>query len=69
MKNQQLIKRLRAGLKSDETGNKANSLIFLHRYGFNIPLTFLVTIRAHERYLKEGSAVLDELRREVLEPA
>lgn len=66
MKNQQLIKRLRAGLKSDETGNKANSLIFLHRYGFNIPLTFLVTIRAHERYLKEGVAVLDELRREVL---
>ena len=25
-----LIKRLKAGLKSDETGNKANSLIFLH---------------------------------------
>lgn len=67
MKSQQLIKRLRAGLKSDETGNKANSLVFLHRYGFNIPLTFFVTIRAHERYLKERAAMVDELRREVLD--
>ena len=65
MKNPPMIKRLKAGLKSDETGNKANSLIFLHRYGFNIPVSFLVTTRAHERYLREGQAVLDELRREV----
>ncbi len=54
MKHQPLIKKLRAGLKSDETGNKANSLIFLHRYGFNIPLTFLVSTYAHDRYLSEG---------------
>ena len=66
MKHPALIKRLRAGLKSDETGNKANSLIFLHRYGFNIPLTFLVTTCAYERYLKEGSVVIEELRKEVL---
>ena len=40
MKEQPIIKKLRAGLKADETGNKANSLIFLHHYGFNIPLTY-----------------------------
>ena len=66
MNNPALIKRLRAGLKSDETGNKANSLIFLHRHGFNIPLTFLVTTRAHEIYQKEGPVVLDTIRKEVL---
>ncbi len=66
MKHPALIKRLRAGLKSDETGNKANSLIFLHRYGFNIPLTFLVTTCAYDKYLKEGSVVIEELRGEVL---
>ena len=65
MKQTALIKRLRAGLKSDETGNKANSLIFLHRYGFNIPLTFLVTTCAYDKYLKEGSVVIEELRDEV----
>lgn len=66
MKHPALIKRLRAGLKSDETGNKANSLIFLHRYGFNIPLTYLVTTHAYERFLKEGAVLLDELRNEIL---
>lgn len=66
MKHNAFIKRLRAGLKSDETGNKANSLIFLHRYGFNIPFTFLVTTQAYDKYLKEGSAVIEELREEVL---
>ena len=59
------IKRLRAGLKSDETGNKANSLIFLHRYGFNIPLTFLVTTEAYERYKAEGQTILERLSHEI----
>lgn len=67
MKHQTLIKKLRAGLNADETGNKANSLIFLHHYGFNIPLTFLVTTNAYSRYLKEGRAVLDDLAREIAE--
>ncbi|MCU0473332.1 MAG: PEP-utilizing enzyme [Bacteroidales bacterium] len=66
MNHPAFVKRLRAGLKSDETGNKANSLIFLHRYGFNIPLTFLVTTCAYDRYLKEGSVVIEELREEIL---
>jgi len=65
MKHQPLIKKLRAGLKTDETGNKANSLIFLHRYGFNIPLTFLVTTHAHSRYLTEGASLLEELKEEL----
>lgn len=65
MKRPDLIRRLKAGLKSDETGNKANSLLFLHRYGFNIPVSFLVTTHAYERFLKEGPALLDELRNEV----
>ena len=59
MKHQPLIKRLRAGLKSDETGNKANSLIFLHRYGFNIPLTIVRTY-AHDRFLSEGADFFNE---------
>jgi phosphoenolpyruvate synthase/pyruvate phosphate dikinase len=66
MNHPALIKRLKAGLKSDETGNKANSLLFLHRYGFNIPISFLVTTYAYERFLKEGSVLLDELRKELL---
>jgi pyruvate,water dikinase len=65
MKNQPLIKKLRAGLKADETGNKANSLIFLHHYGFNIPMTFLVTTVAYTRYLSEGSALVAELAKEI----
>lgn len=60
-----LIKRLKPGLKSDETGNKANSLIFLHRYGFNIPDTWLVTTRAHQLYLETGKTVLDDLRKDI----
>jgi phosphohistidine swiveling domain-containing protein len=66
MNHPELIKRLKAGLKSDETGNKANSLLFLHRYGFNIPISFLVTTHAYERFLKERSVLVDELRKEVL---
>jgi phosphohistidine swiveling domain-containing protein len=65
MKHQPLIKKLRAGLKADETGNKANSLIFLHHYGFNIPLTYLVTTVAYTRYLSEGSALVAELAKEI----
>ena len=65
MKHQTLIKKLRAGLKSDVTGNKANSLIFLHRYGFNIPLTYLVTVQAHERFVAEGAIVIEELKKEL----
>lgn len=65
MKHQTLIKKLRAGLKSDVTGNKANSLIFLHRYGFNIPLTYLVTVQAHKRFLAEGAIVIEELKKEL----
>jgi phosphohistidine swiveling domain-containing protein len=65
MKQPGLIKRLRAGLTIDETGNKANSLIFLHRYGFKIPTTYLVTTGAWERYIKEGTGILSELRKEI----
>lgn len=65
MPPRQYIKRLKAGLKSDETGNKANSLIFLHRYGFNIPLTFLVTTQAYEDYKSEGQVVVERLRNEI----
>ncbi|NMC37196.1 MAG: hypothetical protein GYA41_02600 [Bacteroidales bacterium] len=60
-----LIKRLKAGLKSDLTGNKANSLIFLHNYGFNIPVTYLVTTHAHELFLKTGTSIFDDLRKEL----
>ncbi len=66
MSHPELVKKLKAGLKSDETGNKANSLLFLHRYGFNIPVSFLVTTHAYERFLNEGSVLLDELRKEVI---
>ncbi len=62
-----LIKRLKAGLKSDQTGNKANSLIFLHKYGFNIPVTYLVTTLAHDLYLRRGPAIFDDLRKELKE--
>ncbi len=65
MKHQPLMKKLRAGLKADETGNKANSLIFLHHYGFKIPLTFLVTTRAHEMYLANGESVIESLKTEL----
>lgn len=65
MKHPPLIKKLKAGLKADETGNKANSLIFLHHYGFNIPLTYLVTTVAYTRYLSEGSALVAELAKEI----
>lgn len=60
------IKRLKAGLKSDETGNKANSLLFLHRYGFNIPLTFMVTTGAYESYKSGDQLVLEKLRSEIV---
>lgn len=65
MKQQPLIKKLRAGLKADETGNKANSLIFLHHYGFRIPLTFLVTTSAHAMYLAKDESLLVNLGREL----
>jgi pyruvate,water dikinase len=65
MKPQPLIKKLRAGLKADETGNKANSLIFLHHYGFRIPLTFLVTTTAHAMYLAKDKSLLENLGREL----
>jgi phosphoenolpyruvate synthase/pyruvate phosphate dikinase len=65
MKQPGLIKRLRAGLTIDETGNKANSLIFLHRYGFKIPTTYLVTTGAWGKYIKEGPGILIELRKEI----
>jgi len=65
MKQQPLIKKLRAGLKADETGNKANSLIFLHHHGFRIPLTYLITTVAHELYLLKDVKVLESLGREL----
>jgi pyruvate,water dikinase len=65
MKQQPLIKKLKAGLKTDETGNKANSLIFLHHYGFNIPLTYLVTTGAYERYRAGAETLLEDLKTEL----
>ncbi|MBN1107613.1 MAG: hypothetical protein JXA55_02550, partial [Bacteroidales bacterium] len=65
MKQEPLIKKLRAGLKSDETGNKANSLIFLHHYGFNIPLTYFVTTRAYESYLAGDDSLKENLKKEI----
>ena len=65
MKPQPLIKKLRAGLNADETGNKANSLIFLHHYGFRIPLTYLVTTPAYERYRAGDSRVVQDLKKEL----
>jgi hypothetical protein len=65
MKEQPIIKKLKAGLKADETGNKANSLIFLHHYGFNIPMTYLVTTGAYDRYLAGDPAIMDRLRGEL----
>lgn len=67
MKPQPLIKKLRAGLNADETGNKANSLIFLHHYGFNIPLTYLVTTSAYDRYRAGEEAVVKDLEKELAE--
>jgi len=67
MKEQPIIKKLRAGLKADETGNKANSLIFLHHYGFNIPLTYLVTTPSYERYLAGDPTLNERLRSEIEE--
>jgi pyruvate,water dikinase len=67
MKEQPIIKKLRAGLKADETGNKANSLIFLHHYGFNIPLTYLVTTGTYENYLAGDSTLNDRMRSELEE--
>jgi phosphohistidine swiveling domain-containing protein len=67
MKQQPLIKKLKAGLKADETGNKANSLIFLHHYGFNIPLTYLVTTKAYERYRAGDSIIGESLKKELEE--
>jgi len=65
MKQQPLIKKLRAGLKADETGNKANSLIFLHHYGFNIPLTYFVTTGAYERYRAGEETIHESLKKEL----
>ena len=65
MKQQPIIKKLRAGLKADETGNKANSLIFLHHYGFNIPLTYLVTTGAYERYRAGEETIHENLKKEL----
>lgn len=65
MKPQPLIRKLRAGLNADETGNKANSLIFLHHYGFNIPLTYLVTTSAYERYRAGEETLLENLEKEL----
>lgn len=65
MKPQPLIKKLRAGLNADETGNKANSLIFLHHYGFNIPLTYLITTRAYDRFRAGDEAVVEDLEKEL----
>jgi len=65
MRHQPLIKKLKAGLRTDETGNKANSLIFLHHHGFRIPLTYLITTRAHELYLAKDTTVLESLGREL----
>jgi len=65
MKQQPIIKKLKAGLRSDETGNKANSLIFLHHYGFNIPLTYLVTTPAYERYRAGDETVHENLKKEL----
>ncbi len=60
-----MIKKLRAGLKADETGNKANSLIFLHHYGFKIPLTYLVTTRPMNCTWQRSTSLLESLRREL----
>ncbi|MCU0458075.1 MAG: PEP-utilizing enzyme [Bacteroidales bacterium] len=60
-----MIKKLRAGLNADETGNKANSLIFLHHYGFNIPLTYFVTTSAYERYISGEESLIYNLEKEL----
>ena len=65
MNNPPLIKRLKPGLKVAETGNKAFSLLALHKYRFRIPFTYILPAEIHDRYLHNKESLLSELDTEI----
>lgn len=65
MKYTPLIRPLKPGLKISDTGNKARSLIFLNKFGFRIPATYILIAGSYNQYLKEGIPFLEKLREEV----
>jgi len=66
MRNSSLIKPLRSGLSLSDTGNKANSLLYLHKFRFRIPSTYIITASIYDNYLKNKQNFLKELRQELL---
>jgi phosphoenolpyruvate synthase/pyruvate phosphate dikinase len=66
MRNSRLIKPLRSGLSLSDTGNKANSLLYLHKFRFRIPSTYILTTGIYDNYLKNKQYFLVELRQELL---
>jgi phosphoenolpyruvate synthase/pyruvate phosphate dikinase len=66
VRNSTLIKPLRSGLSLSDTGNKANSLLYLHKFRFRIPSTYLIAASIYDNYLKNKENFLEELRHELL---
>lgn len=66
MRKPSLLKPLRSGLSLPETGNKANSLLYLHKFRFRIPSTYILTTSVYYKYLENKRDFLEELRKELL---
>jgi pyruvate,water dikinase len=66
LKKGKYIYQLRKGLNNKEIGNKAQSLLFLHRNGFSIPETFVIVSKVFDVYLQENRTVPANLQSEII---
>jgi pyruvate,water dikinase len=53
--------------KRDIIGNKARSILYLHRKRFRIPQTFVLPIGVHKDYLNDRSTTLIKLKSELID--
>jgi phosphohistidine swiveling domain-containing protein len=65
LKSRTYLKNLKSELSVDETGNKAQSLLFLKKHNARIPEAWIVISRAYDDYRKNRNEVIDVLKSEI----
>lgn len=59
------IHQLKSKQTSHETGNKAQSLLFLHKNNFRIPLSYVISASAFEEFSSGNGEIINQLNKEI----
>ena len=65
MNNGRYIYSLKSRFNVTETGNKAQSILFLKRHNCRIPSTFILLARTLDEYRLYGNSIIEKLKKEI----